>query len=224
MKVKFDNEVRLSLGVAMVKLIDGTVVGLRAKPFVYSSKILLSIKDHNLRRKTEMDRVKNLQGNNSHWIVGIRNGSIYENDDLIMLKDLGGVKQKKLFEMGILNVGEMKTISCDEIDNLCKIKGFTKNQIMLWKQQASNCLPGSAPANIDHRKELNPYLSKYGEEEWETKIDASRFLSNFVCITKLIEHMVFECNKLFQGTIHKNDWVFYHDALSLFTAKILYNG
>ena len=40
----------------------------------------------------------------------------------------------------------------------------------------------------------------------------------FLCITDMIDHIVIEYAKTFEGTKHKNYWVFYHDALSLITA------
>ena len=43
-------------------------------------------------------------------------------------------------------------------------------------------------------------------------------MSPFVCITDMIEHIVTESAKVFEGTEHEDDWVFYHDTLSLMTA------
>jgi hypothetical protein len=43
-------------------------------------------------------------------------------------------------------------------------------------------------------------------------------MSAHTCITDLVEHIVVESEKVMQGTKHENDWVFYHDALSLMTA------
>ena len=43
-------------------------------------------------------------------------------------------------------------------------------------------------------------------------------MSPFVCITDMIEHIVTESATVFEGTEHEDDWVFYHDTLSLMTA------
>merc|ERR1711935_148741 len=58
LKVKYSNEVRMSFGVAAVK-IDGEEghVGRRCKPFDYSGKVILSITDY---EKEEIQRVQNL--------------------------------------------------------------------------------------------------------------------------------------------------------------------
>ena len=43
-------------------------------------------------------------------------------------------------------------------------------------------------------------------------------MTPFVCVTDMIEHIVRESAKVFKGTAQEDDWVFYHDALSLMTA------
>jgi hypothetical protein len=78
---------------------------------------------------------------------------------------------------------------------------------------------GSAPPLKEHRKEDNPYISKYGLDRWEVEIDKSSYMSSYVSIKKLIKHMYNATNKNFAGTIHEDDWVWYHDALSLMTSK-----
>ena len=40
-----------------------------------------------------------------------------------------------------------------------------------------------------------------------------------ICITDYIEHLIRATDKVFEGTTHENDWLFFHDALSLMTAK-----
>jgi hypothetical protein len=44
-------------------------------------------------------------------------------------------------------------------------------------------------------------------------------LSPFVCISEIVEHIVVESARIYEGTENKDDWMFYHDALSLMTAK-----
>ena len=38
-------------------------------------------------------------------------------------------------------------------------------------------------------------------------------------INSLKDHMFIETENIFKGTVHEDDWVVYHDALSLFTAN-----
>ena len=49
----------------------------------------------------------------------------------------------------------------------------------------------------------------------DVKVNRSTQMSQYACITDLIEHIVAESAKLFEGTKHEDDWVFYHDDLSL---------
>jgi hypothetical protein len=44
-------------------------------------------------------------------------------------------------------------------------------------------------------------------------------MSSYACITDLVEHIVVETKHLMKGTKHEGDWMFYHDALTLMTAK-----
>ena len=75
----------------------------------------------------------------------------------------------------------------------------------------------NAPAVVDHRKHDNPYLSRYGEN-WEEHIARSRRLKSQVKITDMVSWYMRETARAFQGTTHEDDWVIYHDALSLMTA------
>jgi hypothetical protein len=44
-------------------------------------------------------------------------------------------------------------------------------------------------------------------------------ISQFVCITGMVEHIVAEPAQIFEGTTRCHNWRFYHDALALLTAK-----
>ena len=59
------------------------------------------------------------------------------------------------------------------------------------------------------------------EREWEAKINDLPTCKKYVCIVRLIEHIFRETAKVFVDTVHKHNWVVYHDALSLFTASNL---
>ena len=44
-------------------------------------------------------------------------------------------------------------------------------------------------------------------------------MGSCVLVTDLVEHMIEESSKAFKNTKHEDDWVFFHDALSLMRAK-----
>ena len=44
-------------------------------------------------------------------------------------------------------------------------------------------------------------------------------MSAYVSIADMIEFMAAESKRVMKGTYHEDDWFFYHDALSLMTAK-----
>jgi hypothetical protein len=71
---------------------------------------------------------------------------------------------------------------------------------------AAAAIPGPPPEKVDYRKFANPYLAKYGdimtkcEPEWKHQIQKSSQMSQYVCVTQLVEHIVTESAKLFVGT------------------------
>ena len=98
-------------------------------------------------------------------------------------------------------------------------RGLSLKGLKNFRLSANDAEEGSAPPSKDHRKEVNPYLSKYGLDQWEAELDKSTYMSSYVSIKKLIEHMYNATNTIFEGTTHEDDWVWYHDALLLMTSK-----
>jgi len=68
---------------------------------------------------------------------------------------------------------------------------------------------------VDQTKSNNPYKSLYGDE-WVTKIAASTAMSGYTNVRDI--HLCKVGEEMMKGTIHEDDWVFYHNALVLFTA------
>lgn len=94
-----------------------------------------------------------------------------------------------------------------------------KYLVHLSKSRLPFGINGQPPENKDHRKSDNPYESRYGES-WPQQLWKTLFLNCYSCITDLVEHMVQASNAHFTYTKYKDTWVFfYHDALSLLTAK-----
>jgi hypothetical protein len=74
---KYDNENRYGLGVAMVA--EGT--GKRAKPYDYTNKKLVTIKEWQERVNAEIERVKKLTDSGELWVTGKREaGEFYLED------------------------------------------------------------------------------------------------------------------------------------------------
>ena len=84
-----------------------------------------------------------------------------------------------------------------------------------------------APKVVQHTKppddatraeivEWNPYKSRYGDT-WEVELE--KILSQVVCVTKMITHMMKATEKAYVGTKYADSWMVYHDTLSLMTAK-----
>jgi hypothetical protein len=68
-------------------------------------------------------------------------------------------------------------------------------------------------------KAEHPSIAQYGEATWQDKIKKASLISQFMSITEMVEHIVAELARVFEGTTHIHNWMFYHDALALSTAK-----
>ena len=217
LKMKYAEEVRLCLGVAQVEREDGVIEGRRAMPFDYSGKVVLSIKDWNKKEKEEILRVKNLQGNALPWVETQHEeaGMFHGNDRVTKIQNIGKKTAERLATINALTVRQLLDADIDELMTM-----YSRAKVDRWREDASHVLPGDAPPIVvtNHKLAANPYESRYGPE-WRDDIAKSCFMTKYVCITSLVQHVYDESKALMVGTKHEDDWLFYHDALSLMTAK-----
>ena len=214
---KYEKEGRFGLGCAVVAPLDtDELVGRVCPAFDYSGKTILSLDDFDKQMRQEFSRVRQLSDKTRTWITTTRDPQdIFSNDSLSVLDKVGKKTEEKLLAAGVSNVGELKKMKQEELKN---IKGISeKNLTFIWTQ-CQLAKDECAPPTTDHRKAANPYESKYGPN-WMHHLKSSPSFSNYVCITDYINFIITESARIMKGTKHEDDWVFYHDALSLMTAK-----
>ena len=223
MRCKYTDEVRLCIGVAVITPIgpNGESIereGRRIQPFDYSRSVLLSVSDFEKKIKVEIDRVKMLRhGESSGWVVRDKSPILYMNDSLLKLKKCGKVACERLKNVGVLTISDLQNISAEQIQKLGSIKMGAK-QVEDLKNQADRADPKNRPDDIDFRKASNPYLARYGNA-WREICEGTHFMKQYCCVTKMVDHIFEETRKTFLNTTHEKDWMLYHDALSLMTAK-----
>ena len=204
------------MGCAIVQSETGEEVRRVCRPFDYSGKTILSIDDFEKQMQVEFKRVRSLSNKTKNWITVRRDPQdLFTTDALSVLNKVGKKTQDKLKEAGVSNVGDMKKIAKE---NLKQIQGLSEKTLTFIWTQCQLARDDIPPEDVDHRKAPNPYLSKYGEQ-WIEKLKASPSFSSYVCITDYVEFIVAESSRIMSNTKHSEDWVFYHDALSLMTAK-----
>ena len=64
----------------------------------------------------------------------------------------------------------------------------------------------------------NPFIEKYGQVNWRKELIAE-FAGKFSCITALMKHIFWECDRIFKGSTREKDWALYHDGLTLWFAE-----
>jgi hypothetical protein len=231
LKVKYAKEARLCLGVAgipkdglksngIVHNNEPKLQGCRLKPFIYSNKVILTIKEWKKKEEAEIKRIKSLNMN-SYWLSSNRSSNqLYLDDKIDLMKGVGPSTFEKLKLAKIYVVWELlglDDISIKEASLLSKLPISKIKNLMLTASDV--VIHSNAPIEIDYRLAEDPYLAKFGPEGRMVEIKKSVTLSGNVCITDMIEHIYKESELLFKDTIHKDDWLFWHDALSLMTAK-----
>ena len=225
MKCKYTDEIRLSLGVAVVTpVVDGVEQpkeGRRCTPFVYSGKTLLSIPDYDKKIASEIERVRTMKGGHKNgWVVAPQQTreKTYLDDPVSKLKKVGDTFAKRFNEM--MEIRLVRALRFHE-ESPEEIRGeirMPKSAFQIVLDQCLSCENMEMPDKVDYRRQPNPYEARYGNN-WREVIENSTFLKGYTCITHLIHHMVCETKKVFKGTTHENSCLFYHDALSLMTAK-----
>jgi hypothetical protein len=137
-----------------------------------------------------------------------------------LIKNVGKSTEKKLNNINIRVVKDLLDLK-QEILNAtsiaCQITLKKLNTIILNAREV--VVEFNAPLPVDYRLAADPYLAKFGAEARMAEIKKSVFLSSNVCITEMVEHIYQQSELLFKGTINQNSWWFWHDALSLMTAK-----
>jgi hypothetical protein len=107
-----------------------------------------------------------------------------------------------------------------KIEDVTRNAKLPINKLNIIKNTVNtNVINSLAPAEVDYRLCADPYLAKYGPDRRIDEIKKSVTLSANVCITEMVKHIYDESELLFRGTPNENDWWFWHDALSLMTAK-----
>jgi hypothetical protein len=110
LKVKYEKEVRLYLGCAVVHNEDGSKVGKRAHPFCYLGRIIITLKDLALKRKQEISRVKAFTSVGARfWVNDQRqNGDFFHDDEPdLHLKGCAKATMRKLGKHDITTVGHI---------------------------------------------------------------------------------------------------------------------
>jgi hypothetical protein len=92
-------------------------VGRVAKPFVYSCKVLLSIKDYAKKTMDEFRRrVNKALKNAGEWVKRNRPPNvIYRNNMLSILPNVGKVTTNKLAQLGIDTVADLQTLPANQL-------------------------------------------------------------------------------------------------------------
>ena len=191
---------------------DGRVVEKRVRVFDYSNNTILSIVEWKTRAKEEIKRIKNLPSSSSSWVKVNRGDKtshqeIFDDADLNQIPRVGGGLVKKLVGNGITQVKKLKNLHSGRIE-LLVVRGIRRTILAIPSNRANAASPRLYPNPVtDHRNDDNLYKNCFGADHY-SKLANCAALSPFVCIEKLVLHIVFETKRLMKGTIHEHDCFF----------------
>ena len=232
--MKFEKQGRYCMGVAMRKPIcvesneEMNAEGVRLTLFDYTNREVLSISKYDQKLNEEIRRVKGLTGGEkAGWIRSNRpNAVLFEDDPVKEMKGVGPAAVRKLLNAGIQTVKDIrfKELLSTDVDSKLKVMSEipdspTLSTLKKLHLQSKTAIAGSAPAPINHSNAQNPYLSRYGEENWRKEIEKVSYMKKYCCICELVTHIHDKTRDAFKGTRYEQTYLFYHDALITMTDK-----
>jgi hypothetical protein len=150
-------------------------------------------------------------------------GILYEDDSITMMDKIAETTRAKFEHHGTATVLDMKMISAGTISAIKEDKDsrVSEQALKKWAVAAEKAHEGSVPSRvrIDHRQEMNPYLSRYGSDNWMDEICKCSAMSGSICVTKIVNHMKKETDRVMEGTCYEGKSQFYHDVLTLVTCS-----
>ena len=189
---KYPEQGRFSFGVAKIRKIGADKAeGVRMEHINYTNKNICTIDVFAKHMKEEWDRVRKLTGEkNSMWVENGRpENELWENDNISHIKGTGDKKGKPIVITGIKTVVELKAVQDKDLLELKgRCPGISLATLCVWRD--TPCHDGTCPhKKVDHRQAANPYLSKYGVDEWRKEIENSVFMRKYMCVTELVKKM-----------------------------------
>lgn len=145
MRTKFSDEIRLSIGVGVVTPINPDTrmpmeqEGRRCKPFVYTGKSILSIKEYKKRVNNEINRVRGLKsGESSGWVVRYKHNKgdpLYDDDPVSYMVGCGKLTTEMLKKHGIEAVRDFIGISEDTMKKILECIPSTRIDMFIGQAE-----------------------------------------------------------------------------------------
>ena len=149
--------------------------------------------------------------------------------DLSNIVGIGPALAKALHSVGVFKMKHCRNIFDETVARNMHVSLKERNKIMKKVRTALKCTihNGRCPFEleyVDHSKADNPYLSKYGPDEWQKRIAKSKTLSGNVCITDAIYHMATTTTNAMKETLYEGKGLFSMTHLPNCARRIQLNG
>ena len=196
--------------------------GVRLRPFEYSQKRIIHIKQENKIIADSIKAVKSMnkgEAVSKRWIEDPRDKvddamTFWEGDSVRRLPKVGPAYERKLHLFGIYKIEDISAITDNLLELVCQTTGIPHATVKQFLPLAEQAKAGDYPfLEKDHRVAPNPFESQYGRD-WESYIYKSEHFRDMISIKSLVRHIDQETKRVFQGTQYEDTYMWSHDALS----------
>ena len=140
--------------------------GRRCAALKYTARFVLTHEDFEVQIKTEIARVKTLEGDSAPWVTGkrIAENGIFDKDPLTMLVGAGEATAAILLEWEVVLVVHVAYLEDADVEILVEEKGLGEVRLLRMRTEARTAHPGKFDrATVNHTTAANPYESLYGD-------------------------------------------------------------
>ena len=167
--------------------------------------------------------MKNLKGKLPPWYVDFwPPNQLWDEDQIEKIPGVGKKVVSSLHAIGVDTINDLKCLSIidlKDIEMITNDANLTTNKLLKLQDNVAESEPGQCPyLPVEYRQDENPYKARFGEN-WKEEIGKVQLMSSYKCITDLINHLVLATDEVMRGTKYEGKGLFFHDALSLLTAK-----
>jgi hypothetical protein len=71
--------------------------------------------------------------------------------------------------------------------------------LLQFCDEAQTCCNEDWPASTDSQKAANPCIARFGKANWKEEIKKTSFLTQYVCISEMVEHIVVKSARMFKA-------------------------
>lgn len=195
-------------------------IGVRLPHFNYTDKKIIYIKQEVALTQKAIEEIKQLEDRpaiTKGWLIDRRDGDsrIWEEDNVRFIPQLGPVYQEKFESIGITTIKQLKQLDNEALQLASRRAVIPVNRMRSFVLKARQAIEGRCTLErIDYRQAENPFIARFGENDWLQEVYKSKPFAKVVSIKVLLHHMNNATKEAFRDTEYAETYLWSHDALN----------